>query len=101
VPELVITEVAYLVATRLGCRAEVQFLGDLASGTLIAEPVHAADWMRIAELLWRYRNLPLGTVDASMVAAAERLGIESIASLDRRHFGTVRPRHTSVFTLLP
>lgn len=101
VPELVITEVAYLVATRLGSRAEVQFLGDLASGALIAEPVHAADWMRIAELVWRYRNLPLGTVDASMVAAAERLGIESIASLDRRHFGTVRPRHTSVFTLLP
>src|SRR5437899_10794253 len=51
VPELVITEVAYLVATRLGVSAEVRFSGDLATGTLIAEPVHAADWQRIPALV--------------------------------------------------
>jgi uncharacterized protein len=58
VPTLVITEVAYLVATRLGSDAEIRFLGDLAAGNLIAEPVAAADWMRIAELVGRYRDLP-------------------------------------------
>ena len=36
-PELVITEVAYLVATRLGVSAEVRFSGDLATGM----PTHA------------------------------------------------------------
>jgi hypothetical protein len=43
VPTLVIAEVAYLIATRLGSDAEVRFLGDLAAGTLITEPVAAGD----------------------------------------------------------
>lgn len=60
-----------------------------------------ADWLRIAELVARYRDLPLGTVDASVVTAAERLGITEIATLDRRHFTVVRPVHVGAFTLLP
>jgi predicted nucleic acid-binding protein len=101
VPQLVITEVAYLVATRLGVTAEVKLLGDLASGALIAEAVRVGDWLRIAELVATYRDLPLGTVDASVVAAAERLRIAAIATLDRRHFAVVRPRHADAFELLP
>lgn len=101
VPHLVITEVVYLLATRLGSAAEVRFLGDLASGALIAEPVQPADWLRIADLVWTYRDLPLGTVDASVVAAAERLGIRTLATLDRRHFTVVRPAHASAFDLVP
>lgn len=99
-PELVITEVVYLLGTRLGVDAEVRFLGDLAAGNLIPEPVGPADWLRIAELVGRYRDLPLGTVDASVVAAAERLGVTDIATLDRRHFSVVRPVGRS-FDLLP
>jgi len=90
VPTLVITEVAYLLATRLGVAPEVRFLGDLASGALYVEPVAVADWLRSAELVARYRDLPLGTVDASVVAAAERLGVTEIATLDRRDFTVVR-----------
>ncbi len=101
VPVLVVTEVAYLVATRLGTDAEVRFLGDLASGAFTAEPVHPRDWLRIAELTSRYRDLPLGFVDASVVAAAERLGVTELATVDRRHFSVVRPRHAAAFTLLP
>jgi uncharacterized protein len=97
---LVITEVTYLLATRLGVEAEVRFLADLAEGNLIAEPVVAGDWLRIAELVARYRDLPLGTADASVVAAAERLGVSQVATLDRRHFTVVRPAKGS-FTILP
>jgi uncharacterized protein len=97
----VTTEVAYLVATRLGTAAEVRFLGDLAAGNFLVEPVAPADWLRIAELVSRYRDLPLGTVDASVVATAERLGIVEVATVDHRHFGVVRPRHTASFALLP
>lgn len=67
----------------------------------MVEPVAVADWLRIAELVARYRNLPLGTVDASVVATAERLGLTEIATVDRRHFTVVRPDHISAFTLLP
>jgi uncharacterized protein len=65
------------------------------------EPVHARDWLRVSELVWRYRDLPLGTVDASIVAAAERLAISTLATLDRRHFTVVQPAHLAAFTLVP
>ena len=100
VPELVITEVAYLLGTRIGVDAEVRFIGDLAAGNLIPEPVAPADWLRIAELVATYRDLPLGTVDASVVATAERLDVREIATLDRRHFTVVRPAKGD-FQLLP
>jgi predicted nucleic acid-binding protein len=100
VPMLVITEVVYLIGTRLGADPEIRFLGDLASGALIAEPVLAGDWLRIAELAGAYRDLPLGTVDASVVAAAERLAVTEVATLDRRHFSIVRPTHINAFELV-
>jgi len=96
-----VSEVAYLLETRLGTSAEVRFLGDLAAGNLIAEPVRPADWIRIAELVAAYRELPLGTVDASVVAAAERLGLVQLATLDRRHFTVVRPAHAPAFEIVP
>jgi predicted nucleic acid-binding protein len=40
-------------------------------------------------------------VDASVVAAAERLAVTELATVDRRHFGVVRPRHAEAFVLLP
>lgn len=101
VPTLVITEVVYLIANRLGTEPEVRFLGDLAGGAFAVAPVAAADWLRIAELVARFRDLPLGTVDASVVATAERLDVTEIATLDRRHFTVVRPDHVAAFTLLP
>ncbi|HEY5857365.1 MAG TPA: PIN domain-containing protein [Aldersonia sp.] len=100
-PTLVITEVVYLLGTRLGTEPEVRFLGDLADGAFAVEPVAAGDWLRIAELVARYRDLPLGSVDASVVTTAERLGINEVATVDRRHFAVVRPRHIEAFTLLP
>jgi len=101
IPTLVITEVAYLLSSRLGYGPEVRFLGDLASGAFSVEPVAARDWLRIAELVATYRDLPLGTVDASVIAVAERLGVHEVATVDRRHFTVVRPKHVGSFTLLP
>jgi predicted nucleic acid-binding protein len=101
VPTLVITEVTYLLDTRLGWEAEVRFLADVSGGDLILEPVEPADTLRIAELVARYHDLPLGTVDASVVAAAERLDVKEVATTDRRDFAVVRPAHTEAFDLLP
>jgi uncharacterized protein len=101
VPILVVTEVAHLLAARVGTETEVRFLGDLAAGDLMPEQVGPADWLRIAELVATYRDLPLGTVDASIIAACERLGALSIATLDRRHFSIVRPANVSGFELFP
>jgi len=73
----------------------------MAAGDLVPEQVAPADWLRIAEFVAAYRDLPLGTVDASVVAVAERLGTRTIATLDRRHFSVVRPGHVAAFDLVP
>jgi len=60
-----------------------------------------SDLDRMAELVEKYADFPLGLVDASVIAVAERLGADEIATLDRRHFSVVRPAHLRAFTLLP
>jgi uncharacterized protein len=101
VPTLVLAEVSYLLGDRIGPHAELALARSLAAGELTVEPVLDSDWERIEELIEQYLDLPLGMVDASVVALAERLGLDTIATLDRRHFGTVKPRHVAGFTLVP
>jgi predicted nucleic acid-binding protein len=101
VPELVVCEVGYLLSDRIGAHAELAFARALARGELIAEPVGDDEWERVAELVERYADLPLGLTDASLVALAERYGAKEIASLDHRHLAVVKPKHTARLTLLP
>lgn len=101
VPALVVAEVSYLLADRIGVHAELAFARSLAAAELLVEPVLDSEWGRIAELTEQYLDLPLGIVDASVVALAERHHAEVIATLDRRHFSVVRPRHAPAFTLVP
>jgi predicted nucleic acid-binding protein len=101
VPALVVTEVAYFLADRIGHKAEQALAQSLRDGELLVEPVEPSDWGRIHQLLGEYADLPLGIVDASVVTACERLGAMTLATLDRRHFSVVRPRHCAALTLLP
>jgi predicted nucleic acid-binding protein len=55
----------------------------------------------MAELVRTYKDARLDPADVSVVAIAERLAITHIATLDRRDFSLIRPRHVSAFTLLP
>lgn len=99
IPALVVAEATHLIGTRLGARAEVRFLRAL--GDLDVEAPAHDDWPRIAEIVDRYRNFPLGGTDASIVVLAERLDTDLVITLDRRHFGAVRPRHRPALRLLP
>jgi uncharacterized protein len=101
VPELVVTEVSYLLGDRIGPHAESAFARAIADGEVVVESVREPEWERIAELTDQYRDLPLGIVDASVVVLAERHAAREIATLDHRHFAVVRPRHVASFTLLP
>ena len=99
VPTMVVAEARYFVGTRLGANAEAEFLRGIA--TLEVEAPISDDWPRMAALVERYANFPLGGTDASIIALAERLGAAVLVTLDRRHFGAVKPRHCSAFDLLP
>lgn len=98
---MVIAEAVYLVTRELGPHAEPAFYDATINGTLSVEPLGPADWQRIRELVERYKDLPLGGTDASLIAVAERLGGTSIATLDRAHFSIVRPAHCDAFELSP
>jgi predicted nucleic acid-binding protein len=99
VAALAIAEATYFVGSRLGPAAERAFLHGLAA--LDVEGPSSEDFARMAELVDQYRDFPLGGTDASVVALAERLGAPAVITLDRRHFGALRPRHCAALELLP
>jgi predicted nucleic acid-binding protein len=99
--EPVLAETGWLLDRQLGPLAEAALYRSVADGELVIEPLSSADWARIAELTERYSDQPLGGVDAGLIAEAERLRLTTIATLDRRHFGVVRPSHVKVLTLIP
>jgi predicted nucleic acid-binding protein len=99
IPIMVSTEVTYFIGRRLGARAEAAFLRSLREFEV--ETPLPGEWQRIAELVEEYADFPLGGTDASVIALAERLNTDLVVTLDRRHFGAVRPRHATVLRLLP
>jgi predicted nucleic acid-binding protein len=101
VPGLIIAEVSYLLARDAGSTVEAEFLRSSTTGFLTVADLIPADLGHSAELVEQYSDMPLGATDACLVALAERLGIVELATLDRRHFNIVRPRHVDTLTLIP
>lgn len=101
VPASVIPEACYLLNSCLGPFAETAFLVALNNREMSVEQMTGPDMVRTVEILKQYADANIGFVDASLVAVAERLGINTILTTDRRHFSLVKPAHCSAFTLLP
>lgn len=99
VPTLVVAEVTYFAARRLGTVVEAGFLRGL--GALEVEAPLAEDWPLIADLVEQYAGFPLGTIDASVIVLADRLATDLVITLDRRHFGAVVSPAGRRFRLLP
>jgi predicted nucleic acid-binding protein len=85
VPTNVFTEVCLLAERRRGTRAELAFLTDIRNGLFTLLDSTSVDLDRIAELVETYADLPLGSVDSSVIALTERLGLDTVATLDHRH----------------
>jgi predicted nucleic acid-binding protein len=101
VPSPVLGEVGYLLQSRVGPQAEVAFLNSFGGDGFHIAELEDQDIRRMAGLVQTYVDLPLGIVDAAVIAIAERLQLIEIATLDHRHFAIVRPSHAPAFTLLP
>jgi predicted nucleic acid-binding protein len=99
VPVTTLAEVCYCARKMLGGAVEHAFVKDLASGAFAVQDLSDDDVTRAVELMAEYPAI--GFVDASVAAMAERLRIETIATLDHRHFGPIRPRHIAAFRLVP
>ena len=101
VPSLVLAELDYWCSERLPAHAWLDFLDDLLAGVYRPEPPSTVDLGRAREIQTKYQDLRIGIVDATVIALAERLGEDKVATLDRRHFATVRPAHVTALRLLP
>jgi hypothetical protein len=88
-PWAILPEVDYLLSEHVGVRAQKLFLEDLAAESYRTEWGDARDVRRAREICLRYGRLRLGLVDAVVIAVAERLRVDAIATLDLRHFGAV------------
>ena len=88
-PWAILPEVDYLLATRVGARAQSAFLDDLAAGAFAVEWGDQADVQRANSLCDQYANLKMGLVTGVVIGVAERLEATAIVTFDLRHFGAV------------
>jgi uncharacterized protein len=100
----VLAEACYLIDKYLGPAAEAAFLDSIGIGPRYRFQLAGLvdeDLRRMAELVRRYADRRLGGTDASVIAVCERLSIATVATVDRRDFANVRPRHVSAFAVVP
>ena len=101
IPAPVIVEVDGLGRSRGAPSAVETVLASIEDGSVEVVDLVPSDYARVRTLMDQYADFPLGMVDAAVVAVAERLREDVIATLDHRHFSVVKPLHCEAFTLVP
>jgi predicted nucleic acid-binding protein len=101
IPAPILPELDYWFDKGMGPDALVALLDEIGRGVFRIEELDANDYRRVQELLETYADLRVGFVDAAVLAIVERLGEPKLATLDRRHFTIIRPRHVEALELLP
>lgn len=101
IPAPVLVEVDYWIHTRMHVGVLLALLDDIAAGAYQLEHPTESDVRRVRELCDRYADADIGFVDACVFAIVERRGEDKVATLDRRHFHLLRPRHVDALRLLP
>jgi uncharacterized protein len=101
IPAPVTAEIDYLLATRLGRRAQRAFLSDLSAGRFVVACLEPSDYLRAAELDDRYAGLRLGLADLSVILMAARFATRRLLTFDERDFRAVTPVQGGSFELLP
>ena len=64
-------------------------------------PLDEADLSGIATILTKYQGLRIQLADACLVHLANREGIETVFTLDRRDFGVLRLARGKKFRVIP
>jgi predicted nucleic acid-binding protein len=75
-----------MVLRELGYSVLIRFLQALVRDELVIERMTGNDLARTAEILEKYADSRIDFVDCVIAAMAERLNIETILTVDRRHF---------------
>jgi predicted nucleic acid-binding protein len=100
-PAPTLAEIDYWFRKRGRVATWMRFVEEIVAGGFRLHRPDDEEVERAARLELQYEDLGLGFVDASVVVTCETLGETKLATLDRRHFSVVRPRHCEALTLLP
>ncbi len=100
-PDVVLPELAYLILRELSYSALTKFLRAVSAGELTVVQTTSEDLERAADILDKYADSKVDFVDCVIAAMAERLKLERILTVDRRHFGLFRPKHCQYFEIVP
>ena len=95
----VLTEAAWLLRKRPD--ALPQIVQGFGNGLLALAPLDADDLAAIDAIMRRYQDAGLQLADAALVHLAEREGIRTIFTLDRRDFSIVRLKRNRPLQLIP
>ena len=96
----VITEAMHLLGRHTGSPGQAALWRLILRSDLVVEHPTQRDLQRMADLMSRYADRPMDFADASLVAVAERLGLDRIVTLDRTDFSIYRLHDRSPFTLI-
>lgn len=94
-----VTEAMHLL--RGSSRAQAALWEMLESAVVELLPLDSDDVPRMAELMHKYRDLPMDLADAALVRVAERERIRHVFTLDQRDFRVYRPQGIGRLALLP
>jgi hypothetical protein len=97
----VLAELDYLLATRVGQRAERVLLEEVARGVYRLADFGADDVVAAERAIGRYASLGIGLADASILVLANRYGIRDVLTLDERHFRAMRGPNGRPYRILP
>ncbi len=95
----VLTEAAYLIGKRLRFRADM--LTAVTEGDLVLADLHASDVPPIAAVLRRYGDQQIDLADATLLWLAEREEIDTVLTLDRRHFSVLQTSRGNTLRIIP
>ncbi|MGB3512532.1 MAG: PIN domain-containing protein [Microcoleaceae cyanobacterium] len=101
IPVTVLPEVDYLATKYLGEKVARSFIEDLGDEYFNYLTLELEDINKITKLMEKYKDLPLGFVDASLVILAEHHQIKRILTLDRRHFNLIQSEQVKYLEILP
>lgn len=97
----VLAELNYLLATRVGQRAELALLAEVARGAYRIESFDADEVAAAHRIIESHHDLDVGLADASIVVLSRRYAAHDVLTLDERHFRVLCGQAGRPFRLLP
>jgi hypothetical protein len=81
--------------------AQHQLWALIEDGSVTLAGLDVKDAPRMRELMEKYNDQPMDLADAALVRVAERDGLKTIFTLDRRHFEVYRLHGRQRLTIVP